>query len=183
LRATDQDRDAAAAMVQEAHGDGRLDVEELDERLGRIYSSKTTQELAAVTADLVPADHAGTPGNLVLRARHANQKRDGHWRVPPYIFVDMDHGSARLDFTQATVSHREVVVHVFAQHSGVTLIVPEGWSVDLDGTHPEHGSVKDKVTAPRAGTPRLRVTGTVKHGNVLVRHPRQRRWWWPFGGR
>jgi hypothetical protein len=183
LRATDHDRDAAAAVVQEAHGDGRLDVEELDERLGRIYSSKTTAELEVVTADLVPAGHGSGADSLVLRAKHGNQKRNGHWRVPRHIIVDMTHGSARLDFTETAVAHREVLVEVSATHSGVTLIVPEGWNVDLDETHTEHGSVKNKVTAPRPGAPSLRVTGTVKHGNVLVRHPRQRRWWWPFGGR
>ncbi|MGW7679859.1 DUF1707 SHOCT-like domain-containing protein [Kribbella sp. NPDC054772] len=32
-RASDNDRERAAAVVQEAHTDGRLDIQELDERL------------------------------------------------------------------------------------------------------------------------------------------------------
>ncbi len=183
LRATDHDRDAAAAVVQEAHGDGRLDLEELDERLGRIYTSKTKAELEVVTADLVPAGHGGASDTLVLRGRHGHQKREGQWRVPPRIAVDLQHGTARLDFTEAGVTHREVSVDVALQHGTVTLIVPQGWGVDLDQTQIEHGNVKNKATAPRAGAPRLRVEGMVRHGNVVVRHPRRRRWWWPFGPR
>jgi hypothetical protein len=180
-RATDHDRDAAAAVVQEAHGDGRLDVEELDDRLGRIYSAKTTQELQVVTADLVPA-HGGS-NNMVLRSRHGHQKREGHWRVPAQILVDMQHGTARLDFTEAVMTHREVLVEVATRHSSVTVIVPPGWAVDLDEIATEHGAVRNKATAPRPGAPRVRVAGRIKHGKVVVRHPRQRRWWWPFGSR
>ena len=53
-RASDHDRERAAALVQEAHGDGRLDFEELDERLTQIYSAKTQLELRTATDDLVP---------------------------------------------------------------------------------------------------------------------------------
>ena len=53
-RASDNDRERAAAVVQEAHSDGRLDFEELDERLTQIYSAKTQLELRNATADLVP---------------------------------------------------------------------------------------------------------------------------------
>jgi hypothetical protein len=183
LRATDRDRDAAAAVVQEAHGDGRLDVEELDERLTRIYSSKTQLELRDATADLVPRGHGGTAPVLQIRAKHSAQKREGQWRVPSHIVATAEHSSIRLDFSQAVVQHHEVLVEAVAKHSGIVLIVPRGWSIDIDEVQTEHAAVKNKTVAPLPGRPHLRVTGRAVHAGVVVRHPRPRRWYWPWGSR
>jgi hypothetical protein len=179
-RATDQDRDAAATVVQEAHGDGRLDVEELDERLTRIYSSKTQLELRGVTADLVATAHGSDASILRIRAKHSSQHRRGQWRVPPHIVATAEHSSVKLDFTEAGVRLAEVLVEAAAKHGSVVLVVPEGWSVDIDEVTTEHGTAQNKAVAPRPGGTRLRVTGLAKHGSIVVRHPRRRRWWWPW---
>jgi uncharacterized protein DUF1707 len=50
LRIADTDRDRAAEVLREAHAQGRITVDELDERLTSVYSAKTF-------ADLVPATH------------------------------------------------------------------------------------------------------------------------------
>jgi hypothetical protein len=182
VRATDQDRDATAGLVQEAHGDGRLDVTELDERLTRVYASKTKQELEAITADLVPAAHGGTADVVTLRAKGSSVKRDGPWRVPPRIVAESQHAGVRLDFTQAVIRHREIVVEVSSRHGSIQMIVPKGWNVNVDEVYSEWGSVQNKTGTPLLGQPALRVTGQTKHGSIVVRHPR-RRWWWPFGQR
>jgi DUF1707 SHOCT-like domain len=183
LRATDQDRDAAAGLVQEAHGDGRLDITELDERLTQVYASKTLQELEAITADLVPAAHGGTADVLTLRAKGNSVKRDGPWRVPARIVAESQHASVRLDFTRAVIRHREILIEVSSKHGSIQMIVPQGWSVNVDEVYSEWGSVENKAGAPLPGLPSLRVTGQTKHGSVVVRHPRRRRWWWPFARR
>jgi Domain of unknown function (DUF1707) len=183
LRASDQDRDAAAGLVQEAHGDGRLDITELDERLTQVYASKTKQELEAITADLVPAAHGGIADVLTLRAKGSTVKRDGPWQVPPRIVAESQHASVRLDFTRAVIRHCEILVEVSSKHGSIQMIVPQGWSVNVDEVYSEWGSVQNKAGAPLPGLPALRVTGQTKHGSVVVRHPRRRRWWWPFGRR
>lgn len=55
LRAADQDREAVAEILREQHVAGRLDTDELQERIERCYSAKTYAELDAVLADL-PAE-------------------------------------------------------------------------------------------------------------------------------
>jgi hypothetical protein len=60
LRAADHDRDAVAEILREQHLAGRLDTDELQERIGRCYAAKTYAELDAVLADL-PAE-ISTPG-------------------------------------------------------------------------------------------------------------------------
>ena len=51
-RASDADRDIAADILCAAVGDGRLTLDELDERLGAALSARTMTELAALIADL-----------------------------------------------------------------------------------------------------------------------------------
>jgi len=178
-RASDNDRERAAAVVQEAHGDGRLDFQELDERLTRIYSAKTQLELRNATADLVPVAH-GSPKELTLRAKHSSQKREGAWRVPERMTAIAEHSSVRLDFTDAVVHWAEVHVDAHAKHSSVVMIIPEGWSVDLDEVDMLHSSAKNKAGPPRPGGVHLHVTGEARHGNIVVRHPRKKHWWWPW---
>jgi hypothetical protein len=51
-RASDADRDIAADILCAAVGDGRLTLNELDERLEAALSARTIRELAALIADL-----------------------------------------------------------------------------------------------------------------------------------
>jgi hypothetical protein len=178
-RASDNDRERAAAVVQDAHTDGRLDFEELDERLTQIYSAKTQLELRNATADLVPVAH-GSSQELTLRAKHSAQKREGAWTVPERLTAIAEHSSVKLDFTDAVVHWAEIHVDAHAKHSSVVMVIPEGWSVDIDQVDMVHSSAKNKAVAPRAGGVRLRVTGQARHGSIIVRHPRKRHWWWPW---
>ncbi|WP_036555295.1 DUF1707 SHOCT-like domain-containing protein [Nocardioides insulae] len=52
LRASDADRHHVAERLREAAGEGRIDLEELDQRLERVYRAKTYADLAPLTADL-----------------------------------------------------------------------------------------------------------------------------------
>jgi len=179
-RASDNDRERAALVVQEAHGDGRLDFEELDERLTQIYSAKTQLELRTATADLVPVAHGGSSAELTIRAKHSAQRREGPWHVPERVIAVAEHSSVRLDFTDAVVRWPEIHVDAQAKHSSVVMIVPEGWSINMDEVDMVHSQAKNKAGTPRAGGVRLRVTGQARHGSIVVRHPRKRHWWWPW---
>jgi hypothetical protein len=52
LRASDAERERVVDHLRTHAGEGRLTVEDLDERLGRAYAATTRAELAALTADL-----------------------------------------------------------------------------------------------------------------------------------
>ncbi len=52
LRASDADRDAVVELLRQHGAAGRLDIDELRERIGRALSSKTFGELDGLTADL-----------------------------------------------------------------------------------------------------------------------------------
>jgi len=52
LRASDAEREEVVTALRTHAGDGRLGVEELDERIGAAYKATTRRELAALTGDL-----------------------------------------------------------------------------------------------------------------------------------
>src|SRR3954452_13951795 len=76
MRASDADRERVAEALRRHHVDGRLDTEELQERLERCYAARTTGELVPLLADL-PAERED---GRAPRARSP-------WPVPPLLAV------------------------------------------------------------------------------------------------
>jgi Domain of unknown function (DUF1707) len=62
LRAADSDRESVAAILREQHVAGRLDEDELQDRIERCYTAKTYAELDAVIADLPHEEPAARGG-------------------------------------------------------------------------------------------------------------------------
>jgi hypothetical protein len=62
LRAADADRDAVAETLREQHIAGRIDTDELQERIERCYAAKTYAELDALVADLPREDRSTRVG-------------------------------------------------------------------------------------------------------------------------
>ncbi len=56
LRAGDAEREQVADRLRRSHAEGRLDVEELQDRLERCYAAKTVGELRGLVVDL-PGEH------------------------------------------------------------------------------------------------------------------------------
>ena len=63
VRVGDADRDAVAAQLREHYADGRLTLEELNERLDQAFAAKTKADLNTVMRDLpqAPRPAAGMP--------------------------------------------------------------------------------------------------------------------------
>lgn len=61
LRASDADREAVAARLREASVDGRIDSEELEQRLSEVYAARWVGELDRLVADVVPPPPPAPP--------------------------------------------------------------------------------------------------------------------------
>jgi fatty acid desaturase len=61
LRASDEDREHVAERLRDATAEGRLLTEELEERLGDVFSARTYGELDAVVSDLPARSERSTP--------------------------------------------------------------------------------------------------------------------------
>jgi hypothetical protein len=74
LRVSDQEREAAVTLLREHGAAGRLDMEELEQRVGAAYEARTQGELEALFRDLPGSLRAARP-RAPAPSRHA---RFGH---------------------------------------------------------------------------------------------------------
>ncbi|MFJ6850456.1 DUF1707 domain-containing protein [Streptomyces sp. NPDC091271] len=172
LRASDADREAVVAELQEAAADGRIDLDELGARLEVALAARTHDELAPLTADLLPAMPPAQP--LLLKGGIAGAVRDGVWRVPEQIKAYGGLGSVKIDFTRVECRLRVVEIEVDGQTGGVEIVIPDGWAVEVGELDPGLAGLRDRTTAEKLpGSPLIRLTGTCGTGGVTARHPRR----------
>jgi hypothetical protein len=61
LRASDADRESVAERLRVASVDGRIDSEELEERLAAVYSARWVSDLDRIVSDVVPPPPPAPP--------------------------------------------------------------------------------------------------------------------------
>jgi hypothetical protein len=70
VRASDEERERTAGRLRDAHAEGRLESDELEERIGHAYRARTRGELHALVSDL-PGARSGLVRGLYRRAWRA----------------------------------------------------------------------------------------------------------------
>jgi hypothetical protein len=70
-------------------------------------------------------------------------------------------------------------VDVQVAFSAVVMVVPAGWSIDLVEVLVDKARCETTRRHRAGGAARLHITGHVKPGSLVVRHPRERRQRWP----
>jgi Domain of unknown function (DUF1707) len=181
LRASDSDRDRIAAVLRDAAGDGRLSLEELDERLSAVYAAKTYAELEPVVSDL-PDSGAGpsvpitrdAPTSSTGIAIMSGFERKGPWVVPREFTAFAFWGGGQVDLREARFSEPEVTIRVFAIMGGIDVIVPENAEVIVNGVGIMGGFDHGGAGAGTAGGPRITVTGFAFWGGVGVKRKRRK---------
>jgi Domain of unknown function (DUF1707) len=68
VRASDAEREQAVALLQRSFADGRLTLDELEERVAAAYAARTRAELSDLTADL-PAAEPPRRSRVILDTR------------------------------------------------------------------------------------------------------------------
>lgn len=146
LRISDDDRHRVAEVLRHAAGDGRIDFDELDERLEAAYSAKTYADLVPITADLPsgvgqpdtamvghPASTAPavTFGSSV--AVMSETRRRGVWLVPEQHTAFSMMGSVQLDLREARFASRDVTINACSIMGDVTIVVNAHTRVLVDG--------------------------------------------------
>jgi DUF1707 SHOCT-like domain len=191
LRASDADRERTAELLRRAAGEGRLDVDELEERLGTVYATRTQAELEALVADVVvPEDReraprvpvrSGNDGTRWLVAIMSGHDRKGRWRVGANLNVINIMGGSDLDFNDAEFADDVVTVNVFSLMGGASIRVPEGLNVEVSNFALMGGNDADIGNErPDPGGPTLRLKlisimggSDVKRGRKLSREEKR----------
>jgi hypothetical protein len=185
VRLSDAEREGVLARLRAAAGEGRITLDEFQERADGVLRAQTYGEIAVYVADL-PAGPAGPAAPvrelLEIRSTATSLRRRGRWTVPRRLLVHAKAGSVKLDFTEAVIATPVVDVVLDVVAGSTTLVLPVGATADADGVHMVAGSLKIRGVPshpdPAAG-PHIVVTGEQKAGSLTVRHLRHFwRWWW-----
>jgi hypothetical protein len=196
LRASDADREQAAERLRHAAGDGRLTMDELEERLNTVYESRTHGELERLTADIVPRGgdqqlatgarrmpvRKGDGGAGWLVSIMSGRDRKGRWRVGRHLKVIDVMGGSNLDLNDAELSDDHVEITVIAIMGGSEIRVPEGLNVELSefafmgGNDANLGDPQPDPGGPTLHLRMISVMGgsSVKRGRRLSREERRR---------
>ncbi|GAA3820920.1 DUF1707 SHOCT-like domain-containing protein [Streptomyces chiangmaiensis] len=202
LRASDADRDRVVETLRDALAEGRLDMEEFEERLEATYKARTYGELAPITRDLPAAGVVAPAVSLVKEPVESGSwaerivggdgssasavavmsgfQRKGRWTVPKRFDCFAFWGGGEIDLRDAYFADREVVINCVAIMGGMNVIVPPGVEVVVRGVGIMGGFDQREEGVPGdPGAPRVVVTGFAFWGGVgverkLTRAERQR---------
>jgi hypothetical protein len=186
LRASDADRERVANVLREAAGDGRLTMDELDERLDAVYAAKTYAELEPITHDLpaagegnvpvVPPAAAADPSRFGAAATSSGAvailggfSRKGDWVVPKEFTAFCFMGGGEIDMRDARFAEREVTIHIVAIMGGCEVIVPEDATVRVTGVGIMGAFDHSDAGSGASGGPVITINGVAIMGGVDVK--------------
>lgn len=187
MRASDRDRDQVAEVLREAAAEGRLSMDELDERLDLVYGAKTYAELVPITADLpaagtqpVPAVAAsptayspdrfgGQPAGSMAVAVMSGFARKGNWVAPKEMTAVAIMGGGEIDLRDARFAEPTITIHAITIMGGIQITVPEDAHVQVNGFG-LMGAFDDSRAAGEGGPdgPHIIVNGFALMGGVGV---------------
>ncbi|MFI8307436.1 DUF1707 domain-containing protein [Streptomyces sp. NPDC085927] len=193
LRASDADRERVAAVLRDAVAEGRLDMEEFEERLDATYKARTYRELEPITRDL-PASGVSVPVVSLTKSPEPGDdwasrvgvggdapstwavavmsgfQRKGRWTAPRKFTCFAFWGGGEIDLREADFADREIVINAFAIMGGIDVIVPPGVEVVVRGIGVMGGFDHREEGVPgEPGAPRVVVSGFAFWGGVGVR--------------
>ncbi|MFJ4979803.1 DUF1707 domain-containing protein [Streptomyces coeruleorubidus] len=176
MRASHADRDRVVDVLRVAAGDGRLTLEELDERLESALSARTAGELAVLTADL-PEVVGETPveAQEVVRIEQegSSTRRGDGWVVPRRLEIRSAWGEVTLDFTDAVITRDTLHIDLAMRAGALKLLTRPGVVVDTGELVTNYSQVKARGAAHAPVELRVRITGEINYGQLVVRPPRR----------
>jgi hypothetical protein len=186
LRISDSDRHQVAELLRQAAGEGRIDFDELDERLEAAYAAKTYADLVPITADL-PTRATGSgplpqprPATTppVPAATYSNSisvmgdcTRRGVWQVGERHTAFSMMGSVTLDLREAQFAAPEVTIDAYAIMAGIDVIVNAHTQVIVEGVGIMGDFSESRPKVPAEITPTsqvVRVKGMALMAGVSV---------------
>ena len=180
VRASDADRDRVVDLLRDAAADGRLTVDEFDERMAAALSSRTLGELAPLTADRgpgpagpAPPGAASAPPSDVIRIdqRGGSVRRADRWVVPRLMELRASWCDMTLDFTNAVITHDTLRIRLHLRGGSLILVTRPGVLVDAGALRVRYTDVDIRPgTEPRAPVVlRVYLDGRMRYGQIVSR--------------
>jgi Domain of unknown function (DUF1707)/Cell wall-active antibiotics response 4TMS YvqF len=166
-------------------GDGRLSVEELEERLRAAYSAPTVRELELLVSDVTvpsaaPAGAGGLPvregpgGDRWVVSIMSGHERKGRWRIAERCTVLNIMGGSEIDLNDVELSEPVTQLNVYTVMGGAEIRVPDGVDVEVSNVAILGGNdVKLGDQAKPAGGPVIRIRLVSIMGGVAIERGRK----------
>lgn len=178
----ERERAKVIEALTEHFAQDRLTMEQLEERLDKVYRASTSSALAEVLSDLpaVAPDNANVPApataaalapstHKTLVAFMSGVMRKGPWTVPATINAIAIMGGIELDLRHAQLSAPVTEIQIFALMGGVSVVVPPNVRVESNGFAIMGGFGNDVGEPSSPNAPIVRLTGFALMGGVEVR--------------
>ncbi|MEU3303763.1 DUF1707 domain-containing protein [Streptomyces sp. NPDC006678] len=195
MRASDAEREQIAERLRDAVAEGRLGMDEFEERLDAAYKARTHGELVPLVRDL-PAPGGSTTAALTATpaaaegavdySRRVGQPatskgafafwggfgRKGTWTVARNFTAVALQAGGEIDLREANFEDRDIVIRCITIMGGIQVTVPPDIQVDVRGFgfmggFGEAGSPAAE-TGIAPGAPRVTITGFALMGGVGV---------------
>ena len=185
MRVSDRERDQTTEILRAAMAEGRLPMDEFQERLDHVYAAKTYADLALVTRDLpdVRPGAAPAPAMAPLTGGRLKQfaiafmsgfRKGGNWRAPEEFTGIAFMGGGEVDLRDADIGPRGITIRAFAFMGGIQVTVPEDAEVEVHGFGFMGGFDDRAAGAGAPGSPLIKVIGFAMMGGVDVRRKPRR---------
>ncbi len=182
-RAADTDRIQIAQLLAYAAEQGRLQLNEYEDRLNKAYAATTYRELDQLRADLPDAVVSPRRGgncnpapSTLLLALIGGFERRGRWNVPKKLTTFTFWGSGVVDLRYADFTSTEVEIHAYSVMGAQTILLPPEVNVEIHG-HGVMGNFDREVAGEGSrGAPKVKIRGFSLWGGVgIKRKPRKPR--------
>ena len=178
-RAGDTERIQVAQMLTDAAAQGRLTMDEYEERLAKAYAASTYGDLARLSADLpefVAMSNCGPrkpAPSTVLLAILSGFERRGRWNVPKRLTAFALFGGGVIDLRYADFTSPDVEIHTISIFGGQTILVPPEVNIDVHG-HGVMGTFDHIGEQGTPGAPHVTVRGFSLWGSVGIKRKKRK---------
>lgn len=170
-RVSPEEREEAADRIRLAAGEGRLTLEELEQRLEAALSALTYGELDALVDDLPARVGPAAPASARLSVSHGHLERVGAWPIPRRLDVDLAFASAYLDLRTGPIPAGGMEISVRAERCKIVLAVPADAAVVADELGRHRSKVVQRTPRGVLGGPVIRLTGDLWGSKLTVKRP------------
>jgi hypothetical protein len=157
---SDGERERVAELLQQACGEGRINLEEFSVRVGAVWAAEDAQALARVTEGLAPTPVVGSSRTVEqVVTIFSETKRRGRWRLRSgRLGTYTVFGSAKLDLRDLATGEDVIEITGCCVFGELKIIVPEGVEVDVTGPVVLSSQETRLAPVPRLpGTPEIRI--------------------------
>ena len=182
----DAERDRVVGRLRTEVTEGRISLDRFSDLVGEVFAARTRSDLEPVHRALGDAEPpAGQePERRASRVRRGGQwaiaifgqsTRGGRYRLEDNTTAAAVFGDCTIDLTHAHIDGDEVTINAIAAFGNVTVIVPHGIDVDVQGAA-IFGNRRYDVRGPAVdGAPVLVIRAFACFGDIRVRSPKASR--------